>query len=188
MIQLSPETTALVLIDLQKGVVARECVPYTSEQVIETAKALAEKFRKAGATVVLVNVAWSSDFKDALRQPVDKPMPIPPGGFPANFGELVEGLAKPGDVLVTKRQWGAFYGTELDLQLRRRGVETMVLAGISTNIGVESTARQAWELGYALVLAEDATSGASAAMHAFAMENIFPRIGRIAKAAEIELK
>src|SRR5580704_9584410 len=61
-------------------------------------------------------------------------------------------LAQPGDILITKRQWGAFHGTELDLQLRRRGIQAIVLAGIATNIGVESTARQAWELGFSLII------------------------------------
>src|SRR5262249_11203344 len=114
-----------------------------------------------GATVVLVNVAFSADTKDVPRQPADKPFTLPPGGLPKEFSELVDGLEHPGDVRITKRQWGAFYGTELDLQLRRRGIQTIVLGGISTNIGVESTARHAWEHGYALVLVEDAMSSSA---------------------------
>ncbi len=110
---------------------------------------------------------------------------MPPGGFPADFSELVDGLKQPSDICITKRQWGAFHGTELDLQLRRRGIQTIVLAGVSTNIGVESTARQAWENGYALVLAEDATTSQSAELHRFSVENIFPRISRILKSEEI---
>jgi nicotinamidase-related amidase len=112
---------------------------------------------------------------------------MPQGGFPAGFTELADGLAQPGDLRITKRQWGAFHGTELDLQLRRRDIQTIVLGGIATNIGVESTARQAWENGYAVVLAEDATSGMSAEMHEFAIKNIFPRLSRIVKAGEIQL-
>ena len=107
--QLDPKTTALVLIDLQKGVIRRELAPYTSEQVIKTGKELAERFREADAPVVLVNVAFSKDYKDTLRQEVDQPTVPPPGGYPADFSELVEGLAKPGDILITKRQWGAFF-------------------------------------------------------------------------------
>ena len=134
-----------------------------------------------------MNVGFAKDFKDALRQPVDQPFAAPPGGFPENFSELIDGLAKPGDILVTKRQWGAFHGTELDLQLRRRGIQTIVLGGVATNMGVESTARQAWEHGYAVVLVEDAATTFSAEMHAFAFEHIFPRLGRVTKADEIEL-
>ena len=102
--------------------------------------------------------------------------------------ELVDGLAKPGDIRITKRQWGAFHGTELDLQLRRRSIQTIVLGGIATNIGVESTARQAWERGYAVILAEDATSGQSVEMHNFSVKNILPRISKISKAADIAFK
>jgi nicotinamidase-related amidase len=184
---LDASTTALVLIDLQKGIVSRTVAPHSGPDVLKTGIELAGRFRQAGATVVLVNVGFSPDFKDALRQPVDQPPAILPGGFPADFMELADGLAQPGDLRITKRQWGAFHGTELDLQLRRRGIQTIVLGGIATNIGVESTARQAWEHGYAVVLAEDATSGLSAEMHEFAIKNIFPRLSRVVKAGEIHL-
>ncbi len=185
---LDPKTTALVLIDLQKGIVSRPVAPHSGTGVLERSIALAERFRGVGAPVVLVNVGWLPDFKDALRQPVDQQIQMSPAAFPPDFMELAEGLKKPGDICITKRQWGAFYGTELDLQLRRRGVQTIVLGGIATNIGVESTARAAWEHGYAIVLAEDVTSGMSAEMHEFAIKNIFPRISRIAKAADIGFK
>jgi nicotinamidase-related amidase len=187
MLSLDPHTSALVLIDLQKGIVSRPVAPHPGAEVVTIAKELAGHFRGAGAPVVLVNVSFSADFKDALRQPVDQPFTPPPGGFPPDFSELADGLAQPGDIRITKRQWGAFYGTELDLQLRRRGVQTIVLAGISTNIGVESTARQAWEHGYSLVIVEDASSSTSAEMHAFSIDNIMPRLAKVTKAAEIEL-
>ena len=186
MFNLDPKTTALVLIDLQKFIVGRPLAPYTGAEVLKNGIVLADRFRQAGAPVVLVNVGWLPDMKDALRQPVDQPFQAPPGGLPADFMELADGLKKPGDICITKRQWGAFYGTELDLQLRRRGVQTIVLGGIATNIGVESTARQAWEYGYALILAEDITSGMSAELHSFAFQNIFPRISRIARTADID--
>lgn len=187
MLNLNPATTALVLIDLQKGVAARQVAPHSAADVIKNSFTLADRFRQAGATVVLVNVGWHPDFKDALRQSVDQPFQLPPGGLPPDFFELVDGLKKPGDLCITKRQWGAFYGTELDLQLRRRGIQTIVLGGIATNIGVESTARQAWEHGYALVFAEDITSGMSGEHHDFAFKNIFPRLGKIAKATDFHL-
>ncbi len=80
---------------------------------------------------------------------------------------------------IIKRQWGAFYGTDLELQIRRRGIDTIVLCGISTNIGVESTARNAWELGFNLVIAEDACSAASAEQHNNSINHIYPRIARV---------
>ena len=55
------------------------------------------------------------------------------------WSELADGLAAAGDIVITKRQWGAFHGTELDLQLRRRGIRGIVLGGIATNFGVEFT-------------------------------------------------
>ena len=81
--------------------------------------------------------------------------------------------------------WGAFYGTELELQLRRRGIEQFVLGGIATNIGVESTARNAYELGFGMIFAEDAMSSTGPEMHHFAVKNIFPRLGRVRSTAQI---
>ncbi len=182
---LDPKTSALVLIDLQQGIIARPVAPHSGPDVLKQGAELAARFRRAGAPVVLVTVGWSADFKDALRQPVDQPFQAPPGGFPPGFWDLAEGLAQPGDLRIHKRQWGAFYGTELDLQLRRRGIQTIVLGGIATNIGVESTARQAWELGYSLIMVEDASAGPSAEMHAFAFKHIFPRISRVMPTADI---
>lgn len=117
---------------------------------------------------------------------MDKSAPLPAGGLPPEWWHFPPELAVvDSDILITKRQWGAFYGTELDLQLRRRGIRQMVLGGISTNIGVESTARAAWEHGYALYLAEDAMSAASAELHGFALEHIFPRLGRVRSTEQI---
>src|SRR5712664_1883265 len=175
MLELDPKTTALVLIDLQKGIMRHELKPYPADRVTKAGSTLADTFRKAGAPVVLVNVGFAKDFKDALRQPVDQPLAAPPGGFPENFSELIDGLAKPGDILVTKRQWGAFHGTELDLQLRRRGIQTIVLGGVATNFGVESTAREAWQHHYAVIVAEDACTSVGPDLHKFSVEKILPR-------------
>ena len=186
MVAVDPKSTALVLIDLQDGILGYPLAPLSGNELLTEGKALAEKFRAAGAPVVLVNVAWAADSADVLRAPVDYPT-HPEGGVPASFSKLADGLAAEGDILITKRQWGAFHGTELDLQLRRRGIRSIVLGGVATNMGVESTARAAHEHGYAVVLAEDAATSLSAEMHAFAFEHIFPHLGRVAKADEIEL-
>ncbi|WP_422924534.1 hydrolase [Singulisphaera sp. PoT] len=186
--KLDPRTTALVMIDLQKGVLRRDVAPYSGAEVLGRATELAGRFRDAGAMVVWVRACWSRDLGDALRPPADKPMPIPEGGFPEDFATLPEGLQQPGDFLITKRQWGAFYGTELDLQLRRRGVQTIVLGGIATNLGVESTARAAWEHGYRLVIVEDTTSSFTAEMHDFAIQQIMPRIAIVTTSAALSFK
>jgi nicotinamidase-related amidase len=188
MIELDPKTTALVLIDLQNGIIGRPLAPRSGAEVVSTSRDLATRFRAAGAKVVLVTVGFADDYADALSVPVDQPTPYPPGGLPKGWSELVEGLAAPGDIPIVKRQWGAFHGTELDLQLRRRGVKTIALAGIATNFGVESTARQAWEHGYALVIAEDACATMSLELHKMAFEAIFPRIARVVASAEIGFK
>ncbi|SAL13569.1 isochorismatase [Caballeronia udeis] len=189
MLALPAATTALILVDLQQGIVSMPALaPRPGAQVAVTGGRLAARFRTAGAPVVLVNVAFAADFGDVLKQPVDRSFSRPEGGFPANFSQLVEKLAHASDILVTKHQWGAFYGTDLDVQLRRRNVKTVVLAGIATNMGVESTARQAYEHGYDVVIAEDATTGLSHDMHAFAVDNIFPLLARVVKSDDIDLK
>ncbi|MDQ1723209.1 MAG: hypothetical protein QOG52_237 [Frankiaceae bacterium] len=182
--QLEPATTALVLIDLQRSVVAMPVEPHSAASVVANSVALADAFREAGGLVVLVHVFTSPDGGDALRSLVDRPRPasVPAPGA----AEIVPEL-RPDDraIVVRKRNWGAFYGTDLDLQLRRRGVRTVVLGGIATTMGVESTARSAHEHGYHVVLVEDAMSGLVAAEHAFSVEHVFPRIGRVTSTAEV---
>ncbi len=185
MIQLDPQRSALVLIDLQHGIVSMPVEPHAADAVVAHGKALAARFRAVGAPVVLVRVAFAADYADALRQPVDKPMVRPDGGLPSMWSTLVDGLQQPGDLVVTKKQWGAFYGTELDLLLRRRGIDSIVLGGIATNFGVESTARQAWELGYGVVVAEDVCSSVTAELHAMTIGHVLPRIARIAQSGDI---
>ncbi len=185
MITLDPKTAALVLIDLQKGIVRTPTAPHSGAEVLGRAKDLAQKFRDHGALVFPVRVAFSPDFADAPRQKADAPMQLPAGGLPPDWSELAEGVAAPGDIIITKRQWGAFHGTELELQLRRRGVTTLALGGIATNFGVELTARQAWELGFELLFVEDACASRAAELHEFAVHNIFPRLGRVTRSADI---
>jgi nicotinamidase-related amidase len=181
---LDPRRTALVLIDLQKGILPFAGGPHSAADVLDKASSLIKRFHDQQAPVILVRVGWSADGGDAPRQLVDRSMPAK--AFPPEWWEIPDELgAIDSDIRITKRQWGAFYGTELELQLRRRGIDHIVLGGISTNIGVESTARHAWELGFSLVFAEDAMSAASGEHHAFAAENIFPRIGRMRSTAQV---
>src|SRR5580704_1751811 len=187
MIELDPKISALVLIDLQKGILSNALTPVTSQELVARGQALAERFRAAKATVVLVNVAFSPDGGDMLRQPVDQPPQIPAGGFPAGWNEFPPGLMQPGDLQITKRQWGAFHGTELDLQLRRRGIRGIVLGGVTTNIGVESTARSAAEHGYELLIVKDAITSTVTEAHEMSMKHIMPRLGRIVQSSDIML-
>lgn len=89
------------------------------------------------------------------------------------------------DLLITKRHWGAFANTALEEQLRFRGIDTIVLTGISTNAGVESTLRQGTGLGFAFIVAEDACSGQDGDEHRFAFEKIFPRLAYVRTAGEV---
>ena len=161
MLELNAKNTALVVIDLQEGILPFAGGPHRADEVVARAARLADKCRQQGSPVIMVRVGWSADFAEALKQPVDAQagahtLPENWWTYPATLGK------QESDIEVTKRQWGAFYGTDLELQLRRRGIDTIILCGISTNIGVESTARNAWELGFNLVIAEDACSAASA--------------------------
>jgi len=183
-LSLDPRTTALVLIDLQKGILPNAKAPYTAEAVLANAAALAQAFRAARAAVVRVRVGFAPDFADRLSPPVDSPTPADP--LPADWAEDPAPLpAQAGDIAIFKRQWGAFYGTDLDLQMRRRGIRTLVIGGISTPFGVESTARDAWERGYELVLPEDLSSASALEPHRVAFGTIFPRIARVRTTAQV---
>lgn len=181
---LDPSRTALVLIDLQHAIFALPLAPYTPAEVAARGAALAAAFRANGMAVVYVRV----DVADMLHLPADQPTGDPDAPKPpALASELVpESGYQPGaDLLVTKRQWGAFYGTGLDQLLRRRGVDTVVLGGVATNMGVESTARAAFDLGYKIIFVEDAMTSLSADAHRFAVQGMFPYMGRVRRSAEV---
>lgn len=171
-----PGLPALVVIDMQKGIVSLPTA-HPVAGIIENCAALTQLFRARGLPVVLVNVAG----RPAGR--TDAPV----HGTPApDWADLIPELdVQPGDHKVTKLQWGAFYGTSLDQYLRRRGVTQVVLAGISTSIGVESTARNAHEFGYSVALVVDAMTDLNAASHEHSVEKIFPRLGETTTTADV---
>lgn len=171
-------STALVVIDLQKGIVGLQGAPYATSDVVSRCAELAKVFREHEGFVVLVHVG-SRDGKDMLHPITDAP-PQVPMNRPADFADFVTELqVQPTDHLVTKHQWGAFFGTDLDLQLRRRSIDTIVLCGIATNIGVETTAREAYQRQYQQIFVSDAMTGLSEIEHDHTLRYIFPRIGRI---------
>jgi nicotinamidase-related amidase len=183
-LSLIPASTALVLIDLQHSNVTRPLAPYSGAEVVARGASLAAAFRARGATVVYVRVQVT----ELLNLPADAPVGRDPNGPPPppHFSELVpESGVQAGDIVIVKRQWGAFYDTGLDQQLRRRGIKTLVLGGIATNFGVESTARAAYDIGYALVFAEDAMTSLSGEMHQFCIEHLFKRMGRVRKTTDL---
>jgi nicotinamidase-related amidase len=183
-LSIQPQKTALVLIDLQKGILGMPGKPHDPSDVLSNSVRLVEQFHQKQALVVLVHVGYSADGRDAIDLPKDASLSH--GELPGDWMEFPAELApKENDIVITKRQWGAFYGTELDLQLRRRGIDTLVLGGIATNYGVESTARDAFERNYAQIFAEDAMTDLSKEAHHFSVENILKRIGRVRSTDEI---
>ncbi|MEV4618089.1 hydrolase [Asanoa sp. NPDC049573] len=176
------DRSALVVIDLQQGVAAMSTMPHAAGDVIERSAALADAFRAHGLPVVRVRVSFAPDFADATPGRTEAAA-RGAAGMPDGWDRLVD--ERPGDVVVTKHNWSAFYGTDLDLQLRRRGITQIVLTGIATSIGVESTARAAYEHGYHVTLAVDAMADAQEEAHRNSVERIFPRLGETGTAAEI---
>ena len=185
-LKLEPSKTALVVIDLQRGIVAQPAGPNSGVEVVGRAVQLVKAMRAKGGTVVLVHVTPSPDGKDRLNPITDAPVMAPGPTLPPDWADFVPELKPEAtDIVITKRQWGAFYGTELDLQLRRRGVDTIVLCGISTRVGVESTARDAFERGYQQVFVEDAMAAREATEHHHTVNSVFPRIGRIRSTEDV---
>ena len=181
---LDPTWTAMIVIDLTKGVLSLPSVPHPVQEVLANTVRLADAFRSVGSFVVLVKVN-SVDGKDMLHPISDIGFPLP-AERPKDWAELAPQLSpQPLDHLITKHQWGAFFGTDLDLHLRRRKIETIVLCGIATGFGVDTTAREAYQHGYQQVFAEDAMNALSEEEHRYVCTQIFARIGRLRSTDEI---
>lgn len=178
---LDPAATALVLIDLQAGVLGMPLAPYSGEEVVASARELAAHHRRRGVPVVVVTVA----FPATGGPPVDVPGPPMPETMPPGWDQVADGIAEDGDIRIVKQGWGAFASTDLETRLREHGIDTIVLGGVATNFGVEETAREAVARGFAVVVASDASSSVSPAHHDFAIEQILPMIGRVRTVAEV---
>jgi nicotinamidase-related amidase len=171
---------ALVVIDLQKGLMAVPTV-HPIEKVVDRAARLASAFRRHRLPVVLVNATGRAPGRTEADQARSSDFTPP-----SDWADLVDELdAQPDDHLVTKLRWGAFHDTSLDAHLQELKVTQVVLAGVATSIGVESTARSAHEHGYHVVLATDAMTDRDPAAHDNSVERIFPKLGETATAAEI---
>jgi nicotinamidase-related amidase len=169
--------TALIVVDLQKGIVGLPTV-HPIGGVIENARMLANAFRTRGLPVALVNVAVGAPGRTEQ----------PPRTVPSQEGwtDLIPKLNRqPGDIVVTKRTWGAFASTDLEARLRALGSTQVVVAGVATGTGVESTARQAYEQGFNVTLALDAMTDMRAEAHEYSSKNVFPRLGETGTSREI---
>lgn len=177
------EKVALVVIDLQEGIARNNCKPHSSETVIKNSKKVIDAFTNKGAFVVFVKVS-SIDGEDLLTPSTD--LNLPKLSFKEDFNTIVPEIAETkGAYVMSKRQWGAFHGTDLDLQLRRRGINTIALCGISSSIGVDTTAREAYQNGYNQIFIEDAMSAFTEEEHAYVCKYIFPRLGKIRSTEQV---
>ena len=169
--------TALVVVDLQSGLVGSAFI-HPIEDIVTRACSLIAAFRRRGLPIVLVNVDGGA--------PGRTERPRHAGQFPDGWTNLLPELGRqPGDIVVTKRTWGAFASTDLENKLRARGVTQVVIAGVATGTGVESTARQAYEAGFNVTLAVDAMTDARPNAHDYSIANVFPRLGEIGSAQAI---
>jgi len=182
MITALDEKTALVLIDLQKGIVSYPTVHPIAGVLANSAKLVAA-FRKANLPIVIVNVDPSKNKAANTRKDGQQRAM---GEISAEWLEIVpEIAAQPGDIFITKQTWSAFYETAIDEELKKRGVTGIVLAGVSTSIGVEGTARAAFERGYNISFVIDATTDMVAEAYERSVKYIFPRMGESGTTDEV---
>lgn len=169
--------SALIVIDLQKGIVSYPTI-HPMESVLKNAAALAAAFRRKGLPVVLVNANGRAPGRTEQGWAVRD--------LPPDWTDIVAELdQQPEDHLVTKQTWGAFTNTDLEEYLRKVGATQVVVVGVATSVGVESTARYAYELGLNVALATDAMTDMNADCHANSVERIFPKLGETGTTEEI---
>ncbi len=170
--------TALIIVDLQKGVAAMPAT-HPIAGVVARSRQLAEACRRHGLPVVIVNVTGMAPGR------TEQPSPRR-GAFPPDFAEIVPELGRqPGDIAVTKRSWGAFANTDLEQRLKALGVTQVIVTGVATGTGVEATARQAYEAGFNVTLATDAMTDMRVEAHEYSIAKVFPRLGETGTTAEI---
>jgi nicotinamidase-related amidase len=166
---------ALIVIDLQKGIVGLPTA-HPSHEIASNSAAVARAFRAKGFPVVLVNVAGGAPGRTDVTHQF---------ALPEDWADLIPELEQhPSDHTVTKLRWGAFHETGLDHHLKDLGVTQVFVCGIATSMGVESTARHAHELGYHVVLIEDAMTDLDPQSHAHSLEKVFPRLGEVTQTNE----
>ena len=187
--------TALVQIDMQRGIVSGDKT-HPTQPIIDNIARLQTAFRQAGLPVVIVHVEPIGSPASVVRSernqfPKDKTgqQQMLDQMRADRFFDIVEPLApQPGDVSITKETWNAFFNTPLHDELYQRGISGIVLCGISTSVGVEGTARSANEFGYNVSFATDAMTDNALDAHNYSLKYIFPRIGELGTTDEIITK
>lgn len=170
--------TALVLVDLQKGITDNiETKPHSISDILQNATKMLQLFREKEGFIVFVKVDFL-DGKDALKPNSMKS--LPGGQADSKFSELADELrVKSTDYVISKRGFSAFFSTDLDLQLRRRGIKNIILGGVSTHIGVDTTARDAYQNAYNQYFISDMMSAQESSLHNFSIDHIFPYMGQV---------
>lgn len=170
--------TALIVVDLQKGIVSGNFI-HPIGGIVERTRALIDVFHAKNLPVVLVNVAGRAPGRTEQG-------PRSALVFAEGWTDLLPELnQQPSDVTVTKRSWGAFATTDLEQQLKARGVTQVVVTGVATSVGVEATARQAYEQGFNVTFALDAMTDTREEAHEYSVRNVFPRVGETGSTEEI---
>ncbi|MEO6082660.1 MAG: isochorismatase family protein [Umezawaea sp.] len=183
---LDPARTALLLVDFQCGVVSgmgMALAPHSADQAVANARDVATALTERGGLVVLVRGSMGMTSVPFPSPRTD--FQVPAGTMPPEAAEIVPELSELGAHVITKHQWGSFYGTELDPLLRRRGITTLLLGGIATNLGVESTAREAYDRGYDQVLVEDAATAFDAQAHLDSVARVFRLLALVRTADQV---
>lgn len=171
------EQIALIVIDLQAGTVANPTA-HPIGQVVARVCELLSAFRQRELLVVLATVDGTPPGRTQYGEGVRH--------FPPEWNVLLPELDRqPQDIAVVRRTWSAFAGTDLSSLLTERGVTQVALAGMATSFGVESTARDAYDLGYTVTLAIDAMTDPNLDAHLASVSSVFPALGQTRSASEI---
>ncbi len=196
---LDPARTCLLIFDLLEGHVRKdEATQRRFAPIIANAALLVQAARAAGAMVAFAHADHRADRATSartLRDTDNRLRPLDPANDRSHLPLLTGGTEQTrivaelapveSDFMVPKHRWSAFHGTYLETALRTRGVDTLVLCGGSTDVGVASTAYAARDLSYNLVIPEDACTSPEDDNHRQFMRRIFPRIARVRSTAQV---
>ena len=188
-LHIDPTHTALVVMDYQNGIVGM--VDNGDELVAHTAE-LIRSFREHGGTIGYVRVAFADGDLENVPATSGMARNITPerrafmhADAPAT--QIHDAIApQPGDVVVRKQRVGAFSTTDLHEQLAARGIDTLLLAGISTSGCVHSTVLDAFDRDYRVIVLADACADPDAEVHRFLLEHVFPKRGEVIESSELE--
>ena len=186
MISLNLRKTAYLAIDMQDGILNNGgLAPYAADAVLLASDQLAETFKNTEALITLVNVdATSFHYLHPARYTREQPIKVPDNYMQLSMAIATDDTAN-NVVKVTKHNPGAFFGTDLDLQLRRRGIDTIILSGLTTSNGVYATALDAFQHGYHLYIVEDATSDRDPDLHHLFFDKLYPKLGTVVTVAQV---